>query len=137
MTGKKGRVRPPTGVRPPEAEQCSAYAETTQIASPDPAELAKLSVGSMLVVELHKNAQKVVATNARDRGFAPGERPQPSAPIKTSMRSKRPVDELCCYELTEWCVEAWDRLLRWPQRGDRAPACAHQRHFLGLMPAGV
>ncbi|HEV6967156.1 hypothetical protein [Roseateles sp.] len=63
MTGKKGRVRPPAGVTPPDADQCSAYAETTQIASPDPAELAKLSIGSMLVVELRNNAQKVVATN--------------------------------------------------------------------------
>lgn len=63
MTGKKGRARPTVGVRPPEAEDCSAYTETTQIASPDSNELAKLSVGSVLGVELRNNAQKVVTIN--------------------------------------------------------------------------
>lgn len=65
LTGKNGRVRPSVGVRPPDAEDCSAYTETTQIASPDPAELAELSVGSVLGVELRNNGQKVVATNGR------------------------------------------------------------------------
>lgn len=63
MTGKKGRARPTGGTLRPDVDDCSSFSETTSIASPDPAELARISVGSVLNVELRKNGQSVVATS--------------------------------------------------------------------------
>ena len=65
MTGKSGRTR--SRYAGPAVQQvavdCSTLSDTAAIASPNPAEIAKLRVGSVLSVELRSSPEAVVATS--------------------------------------------------------------------------
>ena len=65
MTGKNGRTRSRASSTssPASAPDCASLTDVTSIASPNPAELAKIAVGSVLGVELRSNPQTVVATS--------------------------------------------------------------------------